>query len=277
MKAPVFTSPAVAVRADTPVAECIRRMRELDIGSVVVVSDDGRDTLVGIFTERDLLRRIDQIQHGGFWENPVRTVMTQPVRTITTEQLPYAGKIMLKHGFRHLPVVAPGKDGKPRLAGIVTMRDLFRRSIEGEGREESATGELGVLTRDEAFLSLLKAGLDGAPELLIRRLDPKSMAGVYRLQSLLIDIDRQKPQEWAAILRSVNRTQGPPVTLLYNPLLHTDPEIAALRKLAGSARFAIFTKPVDVTALFGRLAPGLPLRQRPSSAATRSSAARTPS
>ena len=40
-------SPAVVVRADTPIADCVQLMIEHGVGSVLVVSDDIRQELLG--------------------------------------------------------------------------------------------------------------------------------------------------------------------------------------------------------------------------------------
>src|ERR1700757_2562823 len=83
------------------VLETVRAMVERNIGAVPVVH---KGRLVGIFSERDLMRRV--VAEG---RNPgstcVAEVMTEDPMTIATnEDLETCMTLMRRHGFRHLPV-----------------------------------------------------------------------------------------------------------------------------------------------------------------------------
>ena len=109
---------ATSVMAVTPaatVADAARRMIERDTG-VAVVMDEGE--LVGVISERDILRVVSE---GAAGETPVGERMTRHVLTGTpTTTLPEALAIMVQGRFRHLPVVDAG-----RVVGMVSMRDLM--------------------------------------------------------------------------------------------------------------------------------------------------------
>jgi len=88
------------------------------VGSVLVV--DG-SALVGIFTERDILRALVHHADAGR-ASPVANWMTRDPVTVSPEaRAEEALDLMLTCGFRHLPV----KEGD-RLEGIVSMRDISR-------------------------------------------------------------------------------------------------------------------------------------------------------
>ncbi len=83
--------------------------------SAVAVQDSGR--LIGILTERDLLKAMAARVHSS--EARVRQWMTDdPVTAAADTEVEDAARIMLEQGFRHLPVV--GEDG--RAVGIVSLR-----------------------------------------------------------------------------------------------------------------------------------------------------------
>ena len=103
------------------VISAIELMVERDVGSVLVVDRAGR--LVGIFTERDLLRHYLEAQ-SKFLYLTVDRVMTSPVVTVPpTATLDVALDLMAKKNVRHLPVV----DKEGQVVGYLTWKSLFQR------------------------------------------------------------------------------------------------------------------------------------------------------
>ena len=105
-----------AERTET-VLSATQQMNEHSIGSLIV-TDAGR--LCGIFTERDVLRRIVVAQR-----NPVETlvgdVMTTHVACCSLESTVDEVRSMMKtHRVRHLPVVSNNGE----LLGLVSIGDL---------------------------------------------------------------------------------------------------------------------------------------------------------
>ena len=97
--------------------EAARVMCENGIGAVLVL--DG-DTLVGIFTERDALRRVVVPGHDPR-TTPIQDVMTKAMVTCLPDtSLDECGAIMTTRRIRHLPVV----DDKG-LHGLVSIGDLL--------------------------------------------------------------------------------------------------------------------------------------------------------
>jgi CBS domain-containing protein len=96
--------------------EAAARMRAHRVGALAVL--DG-DAIVGIITERDLLRAIADHHDPGAVH--VSQYMTHSPRTIeASERATKACAIMIKHRVRHLPVTEKG-----RLAGFLSARDLL--------------------------------------------------------------------------------------------------------------------------------------------------------
>ncbi len=114
----ILTRPTVVTATPaTSVREAVRRMAAHACGSVVVLDDGGR--LVGIFTERDLARRV--VAPGRDPDTtPLAAVMTREVETIPAEA-PVAAAIraMDAGGYRHLPVVAG-----ERVVGVLAPEDI---------------------------------------------------------------------------------------------------------------------------------------------------------
>src|SRR3954465_9246839 len=97
----LMTRAVLAAPPEAPLGEAAERMVERGVGSVVV-SDFGR--LIGILTERDLLRAVADRIHSS--EARVRGGMPPEPITASPEMTPdVAARTMLENGFRHLPVV----------------------------------------------------------------------------------------------------------------------------------------------------------------------------
>jgi CBS domain-containing protein len=120
--ADVMVTDVLTVEPSSSIGEAAEKMNAAKVGAVVVVEDFVR--IVGIITERDLLRAVAQRARAA--EARVRQWMTPDPMTIEPEtSIEDAAKIMFEHNFRHLPVV---KDG--RSLGIVSLRILAKWQFE---------------------------------------------------------------------------------------------------------------------------------------------------
>ena len=109
------------------VLETVRAMVERNIGAVPVVHNE---KLVGIFSERDLMRRV--VAEG---RDPRATCMAEvmtddPMTISTNEDLENCMTLMRRHGFRHLPVCHEGQ-----LVGIVSLRDILLHDLNEKDDE----------------------------------------------------------------------------------------------------------------------------------------------
>jgi serine phosphatase RsbU (regulator of sigma subunit) len=146
----------VSVTPDRPVGELLLLMNRLRIGSVLVCDPAGE--LVGIFTERDLLRRVADAVPG--WRDyPVADWMTRDPHTIGPDRgWEQALQTMARLQVRHLPVVEGG-----RVVGLLSTRMLIARRAEHLNRRvEERTQELKrandqLMARDLEMIHHLRA------------------------------------------------------------------------------------------------------------------------
>lgn len=116
----LMTAGVLSLPPTATVAEAATMMGERRIGSALVMEDD---RLVGIFTERDIVRALGQ--DFGAAERPVGEWMTpDPITVPPGTPADRALKTMLDGGFRHLPVT----EGD-RVVGIVSIRDLSAAGV----------------------------------------------------------------------------------------------------------------------------------------------------
>ena len=106
------------VTADTLVEDAAQILLDNDVGSVLVLDDDGR--LEGILTTTDFVDIVARSQPKA--ETTVSRYMSTDVVTTTAQvSIRDAADMMIEHGFHHLPVV-DDDDGK--VIGIVTSTDF---------------------------------------------------------------------------------------------------------------------------------------------------------
>jgi len=117
----------ISIAPSDTVLAAAQVMNQHSIGGLVVM-DDG--TLIGVFTERDILRRV-VVAGRSPADTPVRAVMTSPVITCLPEtSVEECAAIMSGKRIRHLPVT----DARG-LVGLVTSGDLLAFQVA----EQTAT------------------------------------------------------------------------------------------------------------------------------------------
>jgi len=120
-------SNVISVKPGETVLKAAELMSERGIGGLVV-TEGGR--LVGIFTERDILRRVVAPQRDPA-ATRVAEVMTTPVTACAPDtSVDECAAMMTAKRIRHLPVVADRG-----LAGMITIGDVLAFQV----REQQAT------------------------------------------------------------------------------------------------------------------------------------------
>ena len=117
----------VSVQHTAPVAEAVREMTDHNVGIVAVL--DG-DKLAGVFSERDVTRRV--VARGlDPATTPVKDVMTHEIVVAEPdEDYQSAMRKMDRANIRHLPVVSEG-----HLLSMISIRDLMRVEMDHKDQE----------------------------------------------------------------------------------------------------------------------------------------------
>jgi CBS domain-containing protein len=110
----------ISVEPTDTVETAIEKMREENVGSVVVCSEG---SLLGIFTERDLLRLATERD---FVQRRIGDVMTKDVVTVAPDDdIVSAAHLLQQYRIRHLPVVEGGN-----VVGVFGIREAMRTLVE---------------------------------------------------------------------------------------------------------------------------------------------------
>lgn len=102
------------------IADLIQKLADYGIGAVVVLNGD---ELVGIVSERDVVRHVDR---SGDLSEPVVQIMTEDVATCEPgDQIRELARQMTDRRVRHLPVVQDGK-----VVGIISIGDVVKARLD---------------------------------------------------------------------------------------------------------------------------------------------------
>ncbi|GAY11089.1 CBS domain-containing protein [Pseudonocardia sp. N23] len=118
------------IEADASVGDVIATLTEGNYGALPVM--DG-ERLVGIVSERDVVRRLHEVGPS-LVDVPVVDIMTADVVTCSPEDSALElSRVMTERRIRHLPVTTDGK-----LVGIVSIGDMVKARIDSleEEREQ---------------------------------------------------------------------------------------------------------------------------------------------
>ncbi|HEX9792781.1 MAG TPA: CBS domain-containing protein [Planctomycetota bacterium] len=113
----------VSVKPGVKVRTAAKAMAFANVGCVAILQDG---LLVGLFTERDILKRV-LLQDLKTDQTIVDEVMTVKLVVGDPDMDANEGRRLLRdHHIRHLPVVAEGN----RLLGVLSIRDLMRDELD---------------------------------------------------------------------------------------------------------------------------------------------------
>ncbi len=116
-----------SIASDQPVVEAALQMAEKDIGAVPVLQDN---RLVGIFSERDVIKRIVAAGHDPR-TTLVSEVMTREIIVADeNDTVQQVLSLMQTNRCRHMPVVRGD-----RVLGFLSLRDLLFADVEEKGTQ----------------------------------------------------------------------------------------------------------------------------------------------
>ncbi|NJP10414.1 MAG: PAS domain-containing protein [Leptolyngbyaceae cyanobacterium RU_5_1] len=138
----------LTIPPDASVQEAIAQLHHADTECVLVV-EPARSKLIGLFTERDLVRLIGL---GTDLASPIHTVMRTPVVTINTTQLQDVSTVLSvfdQYSMRYLPIVnkqgqSVGLLSQSRLVSLLNQNLSDRNQTENDLKESEERWQLAI-------------------------------------------------------------------------------------------------------------------------------------
>ena len=113
------------IATDATLTTAAITLSQHDVGALVV-SEDGT-SVVGILSERDIVREIARSGANHWSRRPVGDVMSEAVTVCTPDSpLDELMALMTRQRIRHIPVV----DANQRLCGIVSIGDIVKNRLD---------------------------------------------------------------------------------------------------------------------------------------------------
>lgn len=109
----------VTVSKDTKITEAIKLFNDEDVGCVLV-TDKETNTLIGVFTERDVIRKLISKGLDLNKETIEKYMTSKPDSLPISAPIAYALNRMAAGGYRHVPLV----DEKNCPVGFLSIRDI---------------------------------------------------------------------------------------------------------------------------------------------------------
>lgn len=257
-----YFKPSVLIAdSNDTVESSLARMNEAQVGSILVVKDS---TIIGIFTERDVLKNWSNLCRSSFKSSPISAVMSSPVHSINVRELHKAGEVMTARRIRHLPVV----DDETRLLGILSIRDVLADFVAREGK--STTRKKRPPSKNEVVLHLLMP-TEGLESILADITPPNWSqkkwpdfdewlhSPTFREEvknahhAVFADLDGIPLSSRKKLLRELfSLSQGeaaPCIFLCLSRSLLTQSELSALHEIASKTHWHVFERPIALAPL----------------------------
>lgn len=130
----------ITVTDEISISDAAKILRNNGIGALVVL--DGGGAIVGIYSERDIVR--DIADHGAIaLDQPVRLRMTRKVVCCAPgDDIKSIMRTMTQRRFRHMPVLDRG-----RLAGIISIGDVVKSRLTDMELEANVLRDVAIAGR----------------------------------------------------------------------------------------------------------------------------------
>jgi CBS domain-containing protein len=243
----IINSDVIVIDQSTAIKDAIETM--IETGSSSVLVHDQEQVIVGIVTERDIVRKFSLLDLAGKLDKPVNTLMTRPVlfargKTLKADVI----RMHLRYKLRHFPVLSHDEATCDNLMGIMSVTDILKSFFDPKTEDIAVSEDLFI---GKLFLVGTTRDVDSYKE-IFRELKYDvvhypNAHGFFKSQfnslpPVLIDIDSYAYEELKSLVAPLRAYPGPSLLVTRNPSLV--PVFSAFRK---RKHHKIFMKPIDIS------------------------------
>lgn len=235
------------ISAEAKIREGVELMAKQEISSVLVTNAE--DLVVGILTEKDIVRKITLLDVADKLERGVGTIMTRPIHFVHIENLnKEIIHLHLQHRTRHFPVLSAEPPLRKNVIGIISVTDFLRQFILPTSEKSSHAAFLpkpllGILTATEKlaqsyFPTFTQLGFQTEFIGDFHKAYTK-YAEAKKFPPILFDLDGFREEDLKQLIPVTRKYRGPLVLTTSNPAfsrsysqhIHSEQQIIALKPL----------------------------------------------
>lgn len=236
---------------ETPIHVIVEAMVEKKVSSILITEGSSdNEKVVGIVTERDIVRKFTLLDMADKMERKVAAIMTRPVafaelKTFKEDVI----RLHLDKTIRHFPILKGNDPLKKNIVGILSITDILRAMvIEKTPKIESIKtktlfGPLFLMAKQPSDMEIYRHIFCelGYGTTFISSLDAFLRSHLMAKPPLLVDLDYYTQKELQPLLPAIHVYPGPLVLTSSNLGL-----IGSLRKFQKKdANRLIAAKPLD--------------------------------
>ena len=124
----------ITIDDHSTVGQVLKSLIQHRVGSLVVI--DSEHNPIGIITERDILRLVNEKEAKQWYSQAVGDFMTKDIIIgVPSDDVEYIMALMTENRFRHVPIIDDGK-----LVGLISIGDIVKsllKNIKAENRHLS--------------------------------------------------------------------------------------------------------------------------------------------
>jgi len=129
----LINTSVVYAHRDDSISDVVRLMNQRSVSSVLIYDDK---SVVGILTERDIIRKFVLLDLDLKWGKKVVTIMSFPVSYVRLSHLEQdVIRLHFQHRMRHFPVVAGDDMRLENVVGMITVTDVCRQYLRNRHTE----------------------------------------------------------------------------------------------------------------------------------------------
>jgi len=240
----------VSIRGDVSVAEAVAIFVNSKVSSVLIT--DHANMVVGILTERDIVRKFTLIDVKDKLTKSVSSIMGRGVKFVSPESIVEdVINLHLEFGMRHFPVSKKSNPELSEVEGIISMSDILRSFLKDrakntiEERKIETPIRVALLAKSDSTVQSHISSFSGFPIAFMRVRDLPSFVrdnGSEKYQ-ILVDFDGFTQKELIELIPLIGQYRGNKILAMSHPAM-----VAQLQKMIATSdrHLKVCMKPIDV-------------------------------
>jgi len=241
----------ISIKEDVTVANTVEMFVSSKVSSVLIT--DQNDLVVGILTERDIVRKFTLIDVKDKLTRCVNTIMGRGVKFVSPDSIVEdVLNLHLEFGMRHFPVSKKSNPLISEVEGIVSVSDILRSFLKESARKTIDARKIetpirvALVAKNEAIFQSHLSSFKGFPIgfTMVRDLSTFVKVNGSEKYQILVDFDGFSQKELIELIPLVGQYRGNKILAMSHPAM----AVQLQKMIATNDRnLKVCMKPIDAT------------------------------